>query len=150
MALTEQINEDIKVAMKARDAGSLDALRAIKSALLLAATEKGADGKVSDDAGIKVLQKLVKQRKEAAEIYLSQKRDDLAHIEMHQAAIIERYLPSQMTAIEIESFLRRIITEMGVTGIADLGKVMGVANKALAGKAEGKTIAEMTRKLLGA
>jgi uncharacterized protein YqeY len=148
MPIVDQINEDIKKAMKAKDKDSLDALRAVKSALLLAATEKGAGGEVSDDAALKVLQKLVKQRKESAEIYVSQKRNDLAEVELQQAAVIEGYLPAQLSAEELDVAVREIIQSLGASGPAEMGKVIGAANKSLAGRAEGKHIADAVKKLL--
>ncbi|HEY0245745.1 MAG TPA: GatB/YqeY domain-containing protein [Mucilaginibacter sp.] len=149
MSLITQIDQDIKQAMLAKQADRLRGLRAIKSALLLAKTEKGASEDLTPDAEIKVLQKLVKQRKESADIYKTQNRDDLYQIEMEEMQVIEPYLPQQMSRFEIEGYLQELIDRLGVTSIQDMGKVMGVANKELAGKADGKTISEVVRQLLG-
>lgn len=147
MTLTDQINNDLKAAMKAKDKQTMTALRAIKSQLLLAATEKGA-GETSDEAGIKMLQKLVKQRKESAELYQSQGREDLAAPEMAEAAIIEKYLPKQLSAEELKPILQAIIDRVGAKEPKDMGKVMGVASKELGGKADGKTISTVVKELL--
>jgi len=148
MSLTDQINNDIKEAMKAKDATTLTELRAIKSQLLLAATEKGASDQPSDDAGIKMLQKLVKQRKESADLYVSQGRNDLAEAELAEAAIIERYLPKQLSEDELKPVIKAIIEKVGATGPQDMGKVMGAASKELAGQADGKTISAVVKQLL--
>ena len=148
MSLTDQINNDLKEAMKAKETLKLTALRAIKSQLLLAATEKGADCESSDEAGIKMLQKLVKQRKESAELYLSQGRNDLADPELAEAAIIEKYLPKQLSEDELKPILQAIIAKVGATGPQDMGKVMGAASQELSGKADGKTISTVVRQLL--
>ena len=147
MSLTDQINNDLKEAMKAKDTTTLTALRAIKSQLLLAATEKGG-GESSDEAGIKMLQKLVKQRKESAELYKGQGRNDLADPELAEAAIIEKYLPKQLTEDELKPILQAIIDKVGATGPQDMGKVMGAASAELAGKADGKTISTVVKQLL--
>ena len=148
MSLQDQINNDIKEAMKAKDTIRLTALRAVKSQLLLAATEAGATGEASEEAGIKMLQKLVKQRKESAELYKSQGRGDLADPELAEAAIIEKYLPEQLTEEELKPILRGIIEVVGASGPQDMGKVMGMATKQLAGKADGKTVSAVVRSLL--
>jgi hypothetical protein len=148
MSLTDQINNDLKEAMKAKDTIRLTALRSIKSQLLLAATEKGADAESSGEAGIKMLQKLVKQRKESAELYKSQGREDLAAPELAEAAIIEKYLPAQLTEDELKPILQAIVEKVGASGPQDMGKVMGMASKELAGKADGKTISTIVRQLL--
>lgn len=148
MSLSTQINEDIKKAMLARDEKSLRGLRAIKSALLLAKTEKGASEEITEETEVKVLQKLVKQRKESADIYKTQNRDDLYQIEIEEQQIIESYLPKQMSREEIETYLKDVITRTGATSVKDMGKVMGTANKELAGKADGKTISEVVKQLL--
>ena len=148
MSLTDQINNDLKTAMKAKDTTTLTALRAIKSQLLLAATEKGAEGESSEEAGIKMLQKLVKQRKESAELYKGQGREDLATAELSEAAIIEKYLPKQLTEEELKPILQAIIDKVGASGPQDMGKVMGAASQELAGKADGKTISTVVRQLL--
>jgi uncharacterized protein YqeY len=149
MSLINQIDQDIKQAMLAKQADRLRALRAIKSALLLARTEKGAAEELTHEAEIKVLQKLVKQRKESAEIYKTQNREDLYEIEMGEMKVIEPYLPQQMTRFEIEGYLQELISRLGATSTADMGKVMGVANKELAGQADGRTISEVVKQLLG-
>jgi uncharacterized protein YqeY len=149
MSLITQIDQDIKQAMLAKQAGRLQGLRAIKSALLLARTEKGAAEEITSEAEIKVLQKLVKQRKESADIYKTQNRDDLYQIEMDEIKVIEPYLPQQMTRFEIEGYLQDLISRLGVTSVQDMGKVMGAANKELAGKADGRTISEVVKQLLG-
>lgn len=147
MTLTEQINNDIKAAMKERNQPKLAALRAIKSALLLAATEKG--GNVDAEAEeVRMLQKQVKQRREAAEIYKTQGRDDLANDEIDQAIIIEQYLPQQMSEEELVKAITAIIGETGATSPADMGKVMGAATKQLAGKADGKDISRIVKGML--
>ncbi|MES2379128.1 MAG: GatB/YqeY domain-containing protein [Bacteroidota bacterium] len=149
MSLITQIDQDIKLAMLAKQADRLQGLRAIKSALLLAKTEKGAAEEITPEAEIKVLQKLVKQRKESADIYKTQGRDDLYQIEMAEMAVIEPYLPQQMTRFEIEGFIQELIGRIGATSIQDMGRVMGMANKELAGQADGKTISEVVKQLLG-
>lgn len=150
MTLTEQINADIKSAMLAKEKEKLEALRAVKSAILMAATEKGAGDGMSDDAEIKMLQKLVKQRREAAEIFNGQGRADLAEVEEKQAEWISVYLPKQLTEEELRAELSAIIAEVGASSIADLGKVMGAASKKLAGRADGKAISTNVKSLLGA
>ncbi|MDA9120609.1 GatB/YqeY domain-containing protein [Flavobacteriales bacterium] len=147
MSLTDQINNDLKEAMKAKDKETLTALRAIKSQLLLAATDKGG-GESSEDAGIKMLQKLVKQRKESAELYKTQGRNDLADPELAEAAIIEKYLPKQLSAEELKPIIQAIIEKVGAAGPQDMGKVMGAASKELGGKADGKTISTLVKQLL--
>ncbi|AYL97047.1 GatB/YqeY domain-containing protein [Mucilaginibacter celer] len=149
MSLTTQIDQDIKLAMLAKQADRLQALRAIKSALLLAKTEKGAAEELTEDAEIKVLQKLVKQRKESADIYKTQNRDDLYQVEMGEMLVIEEYLPQQMSRFEIEGYLEELIGRIGATSVKDMGRVMGMASKELAGKADGKTISEVVKQLLG-
>ena len=149
MSLITQINQDIKQAMLAKDADKLRGLRAIKSALLLAQTEKGAAEEVTPETEIKVLQKLVKQRKESAEIYKTQNRDDLYQIEVEELEVIEAYLPKQMSHEEVETYLKGLIARVGATSVKDMGKVMGAANKELAGKADGRTVSELVKQLLG-
>ena len=149
MSLTTQIDQDIKQAMLAKQADRLRGLRAIKSALLLARTEKGAAEEVTPEAETKVLQKLVKQRKESAEIYKTQNRDDLYQVEMEELEVIEAYLPKQMSHDEVEAYLKEVIARVGATSVKDMGKVMGTANKELAGKADGRTISEVVKQLLG-
>lgn len=145
MALEEKINSDIKSAMLAKEAAKLEALRAIKSAIILLKTSPEG---YSDDTEIKALQKMVKQRKETADIYKSQNRNDLADTELFQAGIIESYLPKQMTAEETRAEVSKIITSLGAASPADMGKVMGVATKQLAGKADGKIISGIVKELL--
>ncbi|WPU95909.1 GatB/YqeY domain-containing protein [Mucilaginibacter sabulilitoris] len=149
MSLIIQIDQDIKLAMLAKQADRLRGLRAIKSALLLAKTEKGAAEELTPEAEIKVLQKLIKQRKESADIYKTQNREDLYEIEMEEMKVIEPYLPQQMSRFEIEGYLQELIERLGATSTSDMGRIMGMANKELAGKADGKTISEVVRQLLG-
>lgn len=148
MDLFEKINEDIKAAMRTKDEAGLRALRGIKSALLLAKTEKGAADTLSPEKEIQVLQKLVKQRKESLEIYITQNRPELAKGEEEEIAVIEKYLPAQMSETELKSVLSQIIAQTGASSISDLGKVMGIASKQLAGKADGKAISAMVKQLL--
>ena len=147
MNLEEKVNADIKAAMLAKDTKKLEALRAIKSEiLLLKSSEKGT----SDDAEMKALMKMVKQRKETAEIYKQQNRPELEETELFQASVIESFLPKQMSAEELESAVKAVIASTRASSMADMGKVMGVASKQLAGKAEGRAISEMVKKLLSA
>ena len=148
MNLFEQISEDIKKAMLAKDKVALDALRGIKKEFLEAKTAKGGDGELHDDRALQILQKMVKQRKEAAEMFRQANRPELADDEMAQCAVIERYLPEMMSEDELREVLKGIIAQVGATGPQDMGKVMGVATKQLAGKAEGKTINLVVRQLL--
>lgn len=148
MQLADKINEDIKQAMRNKEEAALRALRGIKSALLLAKTEKGAGDTLSPEREMQILQKLVKQRRESLEIYTAQNRTDLAKIEEEEIAVIEKYLPAQMSADDLRALLKQIIQQTGANSIADLGKVMGVATKQLAGKADGKTISAMVKELL--
>lgn len=147
MALTDQINSDLKDAMKEKNKVKLESLRAIKSALLLAATEKGAS-ESSEDAELKMLQKLVKQRRDAADIYVKEGRDELAAAELEQVVFIENYLPEQMSEMEIKSEVDAIIKTVGASSMADMGKVMGQANQKMAGRADGKIIAQMVKAAL--
>ena len=151
MSLQDQVNTDIIVAMKAKDEVALRALRGLKSALLLAATEKGAseDGKVSDEASIKVFQKLAKQRRESLEIFTKNNREDLAKGEADELAVIEKYLPKQLSEAEIKVLLQEVITKNGATSAADFAKVMPLAMKALTGKADGKIISSLLKEILG-
>lgn len=149
MELEKLINEDIKQAMLSRDKEKLEALRAIKAALLLEKTGKDVtSGEIPDTVELKLLQKLVKQRRESAEIFKSQNRSDLAETELFQASIIEKYLPAQMSEDEIRAILTRIVTATGAQSVKDMGKVMGLATKELAGKADNKTVADIIRQLL--
>jgi uncharacterized protein YqeY len=146
--LINQIDQDIKQAMLAKQDVRLRGLRAIKSALLLARTEKGASEDLTEETELKVLQKLIKQRKESADIYQTQNRPDLYKVEVEEMEVIEAYLPKQMDRGEIESYLKELIGRVGATSVKDMGKVMGTANKELAGKADGKTISEVVKQLL--
>lgn len=148
MSLQDRIMDEIKAAMKAKDTVALESLRAVKSALLLAQTETGAKAEMSGEDEIKILQKLVKQRKDSAAIYVSQGRNDLAQPELDQAAVIERFLPAQLSEPEVEAIVAEIISQTGASGMADMGKVMGAASAKLAGQADGKTISGVVRKLL--
>jgi uncharacterized protein YqeY len=149
MSLITQIDQDIKQAMLAKQEARLRGLRAIKSALLLARTEKGASEDISQETEIKVLQRLIKQRKESADIYKTQNREDLYKIEVEEMEVIEGFLPKQMERAEVEVYLKDLISRVGATSVKDMGKVMGSANKELAGKADGKTISELVKQLLG-
>lgn len=149
MTLAEQINDGIKLAMKAKDADRLRTLRGIKSAFMLLQTSEKADSLTEDDY-IKAIQKLAKQRKDSLEVYEQQGREDLASVERAELQIIETFLPAQMSAEEIKSAVAGIIAEMGVSGAAAMGKVMPVAMQALAGKADGKLISQFVKELLTA
>ena len=148
MELFDIISNDIKDAMKAKDKVALDTLRNIKKVLLEAKTAPGANDTVSDDTAIKLIQKLVKQGKESAELYSSQNRPELAAEELAQVAVMEKYLPKQMSEEEVASALKEIIAQTGAAGPQDMGKVMGVATKQLAGKAEGRMISAIVKQLL--
>ena len=148
MSLKQQIDNDIKKAMLAKNKEELEALRAIKSLILLAETDKGATGEISSDTENKLLQKAVKQRKESAEIFQQQGRPELAERENFQLDVISRYLPKQLSEDEIREALKNIIQQVGAKGPQDMGKVMGTASKALSGKADGKLISELVKKLL--
>lgn len=148
MTLVEQINNDIKAAMKAREKDKLAALRAVKSALLLVASEKGNNGEVSEEAGIKLLQKLVKQRKESAEAFQGQDREDMADEELGQAEVIETYLPAQMSEDEVTAIIDSVIATTGASTMKDMGKVMGMASVKLAGKADNKMVAQVIKSRL--
>lgn len=148
MELFDIISNDIKEAMKAKDKVALDTLRNIKKVLLEAKTAPGAGDTVSDETAIKLIQKLVKQGKESAELYSSQNRPELAQEELAQVAVMEKYLPKQLSEDEIKTVLAGIIEQTGASGPQDMGKVMGVATKQLAGKAEGKTISAIVKQLL--
>ena len=147
MRMELQIQKDIKAAMLAKEKTRLESLRAIKAAILLAKTADGSES-IADEAVVKIIQKLVKQRKETAEIYKQQNREELAAQELAEAAAMEVYLPKQMSEEELEAELKKIIAQVGATGPQDMGKVMGTATKALAGKAEGRMISAMVKKLL--
>ncbi len=149
MNLFEQISGDIKSAMLAKDKVRLEALRGIKKEFIEAKTAKGASGELTDDAAMKILAKMAKQRKETAELYKTQNRPELAEGELAEVAVIESYLPAQLSDAELTAELQRIIAETGATSAKEMGKVMGVASKALAGRADGKAISAKVRELLG-
>ena len=134
--------------MKAKDTVTLESLRAVKSAILLAQTETGAKEEISEEDEVKLLQRLVKQRKDSAKIYIEQGRQDLADPELEQAAVIEKFLPAQLTEEEVEAVVKKIIADNNFSGMADMGKVMGIASKELAGSADGKTISTVVKKSL--
>ncbi len=150
MTLQEKVNADILTAMKAKDEASLRALRALKSALLLAATAEGATGdKIEDEQAIKIFQKLAKQRKESMDIFIQNGRSELAAKEKEELDVIEKYLPAQMSEEAIKEELKKVIATAGASSAADFGKVMPLAMKALAGKADGKIISALLKQLLG-
>ena len=145
MGLQENVMTEMKAAMKAKDTVALEALRAIKSAILLAKTDKGAGAELSEEEEIKLVQKLVKQRKDSAAIFSEQGREDLAEPELAQVAVIEKFLPEQLSEEEIESVVVQTIDAVGATGMKDMGKVMGMVSKELAGQADGKTISSIVK-----
>ena len=148
MNLQDKVMSRMKDAMRAKDSTSLEALRAVKSAILLAKTEGAGKDGLSEEEEMKLLQKLVKQRKDSAAIYKDQGREDLAQPELEQAAVIEGFLPEQMTEEEIEKVVEGIIKRENATGLQDMGKVMGIASQEMAGKADGKTISTVVRRKL--
>ncbi len=148
MSLQDQIMEAMKTAMKAKDTQSLEALRAVKAAILLAQTETGSKAELTEADEIKILQKQVKQRKDSATIYTEQKREDLAKPELEQAKIIEKFLPQQMSEAEVAKVVDEIIAETGANTMKDMGKIMGLANAKLAGKADGQTISNVVKNRL--
>jgi uncharacterized protein len=148
MDFETKINEEIKKAMLAREQDKLEALRAIKAAILLEKTKEGTTGDIGEGAELKILQKLVKQRRESAEIYQNANREDLAKKELFEASVIETFLPQQLSVAEVTSKIKIIVEQTGATTIKDMGKVMGMASKELAGKADNKTISEIVKKLL--
>ena len=148
MSLENTVNQDIKTAMLAKNETSLRSLRAIKSALIIARTEKGASDVLTEEAEIKVLQRLVKQRRESADIYTSQNRADLYQIETDEIEVIEKYLPKQLSQEELNIYIQGLINKLNVTSVKEMGKIMGVANKELSGKADGKAISETIKNLL--
>ena len=148
MDLFEKVSEDIKNAMKAKDKVALETLRNVKKVFLEAKTAPGANDTLSDADALKLIQKLVKQGKDSASIYVGQGRQDLADAELAQVAVLEKYLPQQMSAEELENELKNIVAQVGAAGPKDMGKVMGVASKALAGRAEGRAISETVKRLL--
>ena len=150
MSMFDKVSEDIKTAMKAKDKVALETLRNVKKVFLEAKTAPGANDTLTDDAALKLIQKLAKQGKDAAEIYVQQGRQDLADEELAQVKVLESYLPKQMTPEELEAALKEIIAETGATGPKEMGKVMGVASKKLAGLAEGRAISAKVKDLLAA
>ena len=149
MSLTEKINVDLIAAMKAKEKVSLEAIRAAKTAFILARSEKGADSVLTPDEELKIIQKLVKQRRESAAIYKEQNRPDLYEKEVAEADVLEKYLPAKMSEEELTKVLTEIIARVGAKSPAEMGKVMGVATKELAGKADGKEISVKVKQLLG-
>ena len=148
MSLSTTIMDEIKNAMRAKDTLALEALRAIKSEILLAQTASGSVSEITEADEIKILQKLVKMRKDSYEIFTKQNRPDLAEPELAQIAVIEKFLPAQLSENEVEVIIAKIITETGASGIASMGKVMGLASAQIGGQAEGKTISSIVKKLL--
>jgi uncharacterized protein len=148
MSLEQKIMTELKAAMLAKDEKGLRSLRAIKAAILLAKTSEGAGGELKEEEEIKLLQKLVKQRKDSLEIYQQQNRGDLAQKEKEEIEIIEKFLPAQLSSEELKAIVSQIITDTGASSPADMGKVMGAATKQLAGKADGKTISALVKELL--
>ncbi len=148
MSLEQTIMADLKVAMRSKDEKALRSLRAIKAAIIIAKTSEGAGGEVSAEEEMKILQKLVKQRKDSLQIYQKQNRADLALTEEEEIEIIEKYLPKQLDAEAVKEALTQIIKELGASSMADMGKVMGLANQQLAGQADGKTINSIAKELL--
>ena len=148
MQLEKQVMEQLKTAMLARDEAALRSLRAIKAAILLAKTSEGAGGELKDEDETKLLQKLVKQRKDSADIFHQQNREDLAVKEEEEIRVIEKFLPKQLDSQELKEILKNIIAQTGASSPADLGRVMGVATKQLAGKADGKAISAAVKELL--
>lgn len=148
MNLFDRVSEDIKKAMLARDTQALEALRGIKKEFLEAKTAKGSDGNLSDEKAVSILAKMVKQRKESAEIYTQQNRPELAAVEMAQAEVIERYMPSRLSSEELTAKVQEIIDRVGATSPKEMGKVMGVASKELAGRADGREISAKVKELL--
>ncbi|MDC6361296.1 MULTISPECIES: GatB/YqeY domain-containing protein [Flavobacteriaceae] len=145
MDLQEKVMTEMKAAMKAKDTVALESLRAIKSAILLAKTDKGAGSELSEEEEVKLVQKLVKQRKDSAAIFKEKGREDLAEPELAQAAIIEKFLPEQLSEEEIEKVVVQTIDSIGASGMQDMGKVMGIVSKELAGQADGKTISNIVK-----
>ncbi len=148
MGLEKQIQQDLKAAMLAKDSIALASVRGIKAAIMMAKTAPGASGELTDADIVKIIQRLVKQRKESAAIYTEQSRPELAEAELAEAAIMEKYLPEQLSEEEVEEALKKIIAQVGAKSPADMGKVMGVATKALAGQADGRLISTIVRRLL--
>ncbi len=148
MTLEQQIQEDIKAAMKAKDSVAMNAVRAVKGEILLFKTAEGGSGEVTDEDVLKMIRKLVKQRRESAEQYVAAGRKELADNELAEAAVIEKYLPKQLSEAEVEAKVKEMIAALGATSLKEMGKVMGAANAALAGRADGRTISGIVRKLL--
>jgi len=148
MDLEQRIMADLKIAMKAKDAAALRSVRAVKAAILLAKTD-GSGKEVDEAMGIQIVQKLIKQRQDSLTIFEQQKREDLAVTEREEIAVLQNYLPAQLSSAELESHLREIIARVGAEGMRDMGKVMGVASQEFAGRADGKTISAMVKQLLG-
>ncbi len=148
MSLEQKVMAELKTAMLAKDEAALRSLRAIKASIILAKTSEGAGGNIKEEDEIKLLQKLIKQRKDSLEIYIAQGRTDLSKKEEEEIAIIEKFLPRQMSADDLRATLQKIIAETGAVSPADMGKVMGVASKQLAGKADGKSISTLVKELL--
>lgn len=148
MNLFDQVSNDIKAAMLAKEKLKLEALRSVKKEFIEAKTAKDSDGELSDEKAILIIQKMVKQRRDSAAIYTEQKREDLAEKELEEITVLEAYLPKQLTAEELEAKLKEIIAQVGASSAADMGKVMGVATKSLAGLAPGKAISDAVKKLL--
>jgi uncharacterized protein YqeY len=149
MSLFDQISSDIRAAMLAKDKVRLEALRNVKKFFLEAKTAPGANDTLTDDEALKIIRKLVKQGKDSAQIYAEQNRPELAEVELGQVSVLESYLPQQLSPEDIEAELKKIIAEVGASSPKDMGKVMGVATKALSGKAEGRIISETVKRLLG-
>jgi uncharacterized protein YqeY len=148
MSLELKVMAELKEAMKAKDDAALRGLRAIKAEIIKAKTEPGAGGEISEEGELKLLQKIVKQRRDSLEIFKQQNREDLASKEAEEIAIIEKFLPKQLTESELKEAIGPIIAQVGATSVADLGKVMGIASKQLAGKADGKAISAVVKELL--
>ncbi|MBS3994074.1 MAG: GatB/YqeY domain-containing protein [Bacteroidetes bacterium] len=148
MSLQVKVMEAMKAAMKSKDKVALESLRAIKSGILLAQTESGATEELTEETEIKLLQKLVKQRKESADVYLKQGRNDLAEPELAQAKVIEQFLPAQLSLEELKVIIAEIVKATGASSMQDMGKVMGMASQQLAGKADGKSISTVVKELL--
>ncbi|QNN40690.1 GatB/YqeY domain-containing protein [Pedobacter roseus] len=146
--ISDTINQEMKTAMLAKDQATLRGLRAIKAALLLAKTEKGSAEEITEETEIKILQKLIKQRRESADIYKQQNREDLYQVEEEEIAVISRFLPKQLDRAEVAAIIETVIKQSGATSVKDMGKVVGLANKELAGKADGKLIAEIVKEKL--
>ena len=149
MSIFDQVNNGIKEAMKAHDKGRLEALRGIKAEFLIVKTAPGNNGEVSDENALKVLVRMAKQRKESAQIYIDQNRQDLADVELLQASVIEEFLPKQMNDEELTAHVKFIIEQAGATSMKDMGKVMGIATKQVAGKADNAKVSQLVKEMLG-